>query len=373
MVPEHRSPLSTVPYINEGEGVVFHAMIHLRSVEVTPPEYTDTVMPYISSQVNLVLDGSVRSDLYPPETLDAKMGTVGWEVRTRSIVGKDGGKMHSFGFRVTSSFLDPESRNNENATQFIVAGPPSVKIISVGAPNSTVVGRTVNVNVTVQWASLFGADLRVLLIDLDGNRTETREKPISGASTSDAFTFTVTAPSKLMLWHLRAEAWTRASGSQVWRHDDADWAMDFTIAVTEEFFIAQVAGVGGPGTVPPDSTFSISAIIYYNFSNPTNIRVTSNATDAKVEMLTGVGEKDYTLQSNVQGIGAGGSIVIMVQVEYQFPNGSWQHSPNQWYKTLTVKVASGPAQGGIPDWWYKNIEKPLDDMIWKPLRKLLGI
>lgn len=371
MVPEHRSPLSTVPYINEGEGVVFHAMIHLRSVEVTPPEYTDTVMPYISSQVNLILDGSVRSDLYPPETLDAKMGTVGWEVKTRSIVGKDGGKMHSFGFRVTSSFLDPESRNNENATQFIVAGPPSARIVGVSAPNSTVVGRTVNINVTVQWAALFGADLRVLLIDPDGNRTETREKPISGASTADAFTFTVTAPSRPMLWNLRAEVWTRTSGSTTWRHDTTDWSRDFTIQVTEQRFTAKIKGVGGPGTVTPGSRFTVSAIVSYDFTAPTRTRIMAN-NETVTDTLSGAGTKTYTI--NMTAPTTTGSLAIRVQVEYQRESGgSWQHDTDNWYKTLTVNVSPKAAAWPIPDWWTKTIEKPFNDLVIKPLQELLGI
>ncbi len=232
--PEHRNSSSaraTVPYVDNGENVTFHGMIYL--LNVSPR----SMLWYASCRVVFLLDGTVRSDLLPPPTyVYLEPGGRGAKFSTKGIIVTDEGKIHTFGFRVISHYLDPQPGNDENTTQFGVTGPPRARIASVGAPSLTI-GKTANINVTVEWSAIFTADLRVILTDLDqvslGANT-THEKPIAGASSSDIFTFTVAAPSKPMKWHLRAEAWTRAQGSVTWQHDSTDWSRDFSIEVLEQ-------------------------------------------------------------------------------------------------------------------------------------------
>jgi hypothetical protein len=386
MIPEHRSPLSTVPYINANESATFHCMVYLSSIDVSPPEYQESVLSYVTAQLMFLLDGSVRNDLFPPVTLSVKIGK-GFEFSTKNIIGKDGGRVHTFGFRISSYFRDPQPRDNENSSQFIVAGLPSAKITSIKAPNMTTPGSTLDIGVVLELSATFGADLQVILVDLGSDNGTgktfdkmTREKPISGASSGDKVAFTVTAPSTPMMWHLKAEAWTRAKDSKIWRHDDTDWTEDFTIrimlkAIPYTVTNAKVIGVGAPGTVLPGNTFTVSAIIEYEFSNMTNTRITatssSNQTQAVTETLSGTGQKTYTLKMTAP---ASGSMDIKVQVEYQRPgNTSWQHDSDQWYKTLTVHIFTGAKGGFLPDWWNQQVEKPFKDIILDPIRRLLGI
>lgn len=375
MDPEHHSPVSPIPYISEGEGATYHAMIYLRSFHVIPEEYMESVRPSVTAQVFFLMDGTVRNDLFPPQTLDTSVGTAGQEVSTRSVAGSDGGRTHTFGFRVVSYFVDPQSANNENTTQFMIAGLPSATIISVNAPNTTVVSTPLNISINLQWTAAFGADLRVLLIDLDGSSFSTnmtQEKAIGGAAIGDIVSFAVTAPSSPMEWNLRAEAWTRADGSTDWRHDSTGWSRDFIITVTELVYSAKVTGVGGPGRVLPGSAFSISPVISYNFSDPTTIHLTvGNMTSVHVT-IEGVGTESYTL--NMTAPDVEGPIVIRVQVEYEI-EGSLQHDDEQWYKTLIVNVSSERAmervRGTLPDWWYEQIEKPFNEIIIDPITDFL--
>jgi hypothetical protein len=375
MDPEHHSPISPIPYISEGEGATYHAMIYLRSFHVMPEEYIESVRPSITAQVFFLMDGTVRNDLFPPKTLDVMVGTAGQEVSTRSIAGSDGGRTHTFGFRVVSYFVDPQSANNENFTQFIIAGLPSATIISVNAPNTTVVSTPLNVSINLQWTAAFGADLRVLLIDLDDSSFSTnmtQEKAIGGAAIGDVVSFTVTAPSSPMEWNLRAEAWTRADGSTEWRHDSTEWSRDFTVTVTESVYSARVTGVGGPGRVYPGSGFSISPVISYNFSDPTTIHLTVGNMTSITETIGGVGTESYTLNTTAPDVE--GHLEIRVQVEYE-REGSLQHDDEQWYKTLIVNVSSQRGmervRGPLPDWWYEQIEKPFNDRIIDPITDFL--
>jgi len=375
MDPAHHNPLSPFPYINEGEGATYHAMIHLRSFHVIPEEYMESIRPSVTAQVFFMMDGTMRNDLFPPQTLDTRVGTTGQEVSTRSVAGSDGGRTHTFGFRVVSSYVDPEPTNNENTTQFMIAGLPSATIMSVYAPNFTTVNTPVNISINLQWAAAFGADLRVLLIDLDGvsfSTNMTFEKRIGGATIGDVVSFAPTAPSSPMEWNLRAEAWTRADGSTEWRHDSTDWSRDFTITITEPVYSARVTGVGGPGTVFPGSGFSISPVISYNFSEPTTIHLrVGNLTDI-TETIDGVGTRTYTM--NMSAPAVEGPIVIRVEVQYE-REGSLQHDDEQWYKTLTVNVSSMRAMervsGPLPYWWYEQIEKPFKDRIIDPITDFL--
>jgi hypothetical protein len=375
MDPEQFGPASTIPYINEGEGATYHAMIYLRSFHVIPAEYMESVRPSITAQVFFLMDGTMRNDLFSPQTLDVRVGTAGQEVSTRSIAGIDGGRTHTFGFRVTSYFLDPESANNENTTQFIIAGLPSAKIISVNAPNFTAVNTPLNISINLEWAAAFGADLKVILIDLDGASFSTNmtfEKPISGAVIGDVVSFAVTAPSSPMEWNLRAEAWTRANNSTEWRHDSSGWSRDFTITVTESVYSARVTGVGGPGSVFPGGGFSISPIISYNFSDPTTIHLTVGNMTAITETIDGVRTKSYTM--NMTAPSVEGPLEIRVQVQYE-KEGILQHDDEQWYKTLIVNVSSMRAMervsGPLPDWWYEQIENPFKDRIIDPITDFL--
>jgi hypothetical protein len=375
MDPAHHDPLSPLPYINEGEGATYHAMVHLRSFHVIPEEYRESVRPSVTAQVFFLMDGSVRNDLFPPQTLDTRVGTAGQEVSTRSVAGIAGGRTHTFGFRVVSSYVDPEPTNNENTTQFIIAGLPSATIMSVYAPNFTAVNTPVNISINLQWAAMFGADLRVLLIDLDGSSFSTNmtfEKRIGGATIGDVVSFTPTAPSSPMEWNLRAEAWTRADGSTEWRHESTDWSRDFTITVTESVYSARVTGVGGPGRVLPGSGFSISPVISYNFSEPTTIHLTVGNMTSIPETVDGVGTKSYTV--NMSAPAVEGPIVIRVEVQYE-RDGSLQHDDEQWYKTLMVNVSSMRAMervsGPLPDWWYEQIENPFKDRIIDPITDFL--
>lgn len=375
MDPEHQSPISPIPYISEGEAATYHAMIYLRSFHVIPEEYMESVRPSITTQVSFLMDGTVRNDLFPPQTLDIRVGTAGQEVSTRSVAGSDGGRTHTFGFRVVSSFVDPQPANNENTTQFMIAGLPSATIISVNAPNTTVVSTPLNISINLQWTAAFGADLRVLLIDLDGasfSTNMTQEKAIGGAAIGDVVSFAVTAPSSLMEWNLRAEAWTRADGSTEWRHDSSGWSRDFTITVTESVYSARVTGVGGPGRVLPISGFSISPVISYNFSDPTTIHLTVGNMTSITETVDGVGTESYTL--NMTAPDVEGPMVIRVEVQYE-REGSLQHDDEQWYKTLIVNVSSGRAmervRGPLPDWWYEQIEKPFNEIIIDPITDFL--
>jgi hypothetical protein len=370
MDPEHHSPVSSIPYISEGEGTTYHAMIYLRSFYVIPEEYMESVRPYITAQVFFLMDGTVRNDLFPPQTLDVRVGTAGQEVSTRSVAGRDGGQTHTFAFRVVSYFVDPQPANNENTTQFIIAGLPSATIISVNAPNSTVVNTHLNISINLQWTAAFGADLRVLLIDPNGasfSTNMTYEKAIAGSSIGDVVSFAVTAPSSPIEWNLRTEAWTRAEGSTEWRHDSTEWSGDFSIIVTEPVYSAKVTGVGGPGRVLPGSGFSISPLIRYNFSDPTTIHLTvGNMT--LTETADGEGTESYTL--NMTAPDAEGPFEIRVQVEYEI-EGSLQHDDEQWYKTLIVNVSSERAMGPLPEWWYEQIEKPFKDRIIDPITDFL--
>ena len=375
MDPEQYSPSSSIPYINEGEGATYHAMIYLRSFHVIPEEYLESIRPSITAQVFFLMDGTLRNDLFPPQTLDTRVGTAGQQVSTRSIAGIDGGRTHTFGFRVVSYFLDPQSANNENTTQFIIAGLPSARIISVNAPNFTAVNTPLNISINLEWTAAFGADLRVLLIDIDGasfSTNMTYEKAIAGSSIGDVVSFTVTAPSSPMEWNLRAEAWTRAEGSTEWRHDSTDWSRDFTITITEQVFSARVTGVGGPGRVYPGSRFSISPVISYNFSEPTTIHLYVGNMTSIPEIVDGVGTRTYTV--NMSAPAVEGPIVLRVEVQYD-REGSLQHDDDQWYKTLTINVSSEIStegvRGPLPDWWYEQIEKPFKDRIIDPITDFL--
>lgn len=371
MDPEQYSPASSIPYINEGEGATYHAMIYLRSFHVIPEEYLESIRSSMTAQVFFLMDGTVRNDLFPPQTIDASAGTTGQQVSTRSIAGRDGGRTHTFGFRVISYFVDPQSANNENSTQFIIAGLPSATIISVKAPNFTAVNTPLNISINLQWTAAFGADLRVLLIDPNGasfSTNMTHEKAIAGSSIGDVVSFAVTAPSSPMEWDIRAEAWTRAEGSTEWRHDSTDWSRDFTITITEQIYSARVTGVGGPGRVYPGSGFSISPVISYNFSEPTTIHLMVGNMTSIPETIDGVGTRTYTL--NMSAPAVEGPIEIRVEVQYE-REGSLQHDDEQWYKTLTVNVSSEISteqiRGPLPDWWYEQIEKPFKDRIIDPI------
>jgi hypothetical protein len=375
MDPEQYSPSSSIPYINEGEGATYHAMIYLRSYHVIPEEYLESIRPSMTAQVFFLMDGTVRNDLFPPQTIDARAGTTGQQVSTRSIAGRDGGRTHTFGFRVVSYYVDPQSANNENSTQFIIAGLPSATIISVNAPNSTAVNTPLNISINLQWTAAFGADLRVLLIDTDGASfitNMTYEKAIAGSSIGDIVSFAVTAPSNPMEWNLRAEAWTRAEGSTEWRHDSTDWSRVFTITVTEQFYSARVTGVGGPGRVYPGSRFSISPVISYNFSEPTTIHLYVGNMTSIPETVDGVGTSSYTV--NMSAPAVEGPFVIRVEVQYE-REGSLQHDDEQWYKTLTINVSSETsterARGPLPNWWYEQVEKPFKDRIIDPITDFL--
>jgi hypothetical protein len=375
MDPEHHSTVSSIPYISEGEGTTYHAMIYLKSFYVIPEEYMESVRPYITAQVFFLMDGTVRNDLFPPQTLDVRVGTAGQEVSTRSVAGRDGGQTHTFGFRVISYFVDPQSANNENTTQLIIAGLPSATIISVNAPNPTVVNTHLNISINLQWTAAFGADLRVLLIDPDGasfSTNMTYEKAIAGSSIGDVVSFAVTAPSSPMEWNLRAEAWTRAEGSTEWRHDSTKWSRDFTITITESVYSASVTGVGGPGRVFPGSAFSISPVISYNFSDPTTIHLTVGNMSSMTETIHGVGTNSYTM--NISAPTVEGPFVIRVEVQYE-REGTLQHDDEQWYKTLTTNVSSEistkGARGPLPDWWYEQVEKPFKDRIIDPITDFL--
>jgi hypothetical protein len=375
MDPAHHDPLSPLPYINEGEGATYHAMVHLRSFHVIPEEYRESILPSVTAQVFFLMDGSVRNDLFPPQTLDTGVGTAGQEVSTRSVAGIAGGRTHTFGFRVVSSYVDPEPTNNENTTQFIIAGLPSATIMSVYAPNFTALNTPVNISINLQWAAMFGADLRVLLIDLDGASFSTNmtfEKRIGGATIGDVVSFAPTAPSSPMEWNLRAEAWTRADGSTEWRHDSTDWSRDFTITITEQVYSARVTGVGGPGRVYPGSGFSISPVISYNFSEPTTIHLSVGNMTSITEIIDGVGTTSYAL--NMSAPDVEGPIVLRVEVQYE-KEGSLQHDDEQWYKTLVVNVSSMRAMervsGPLPDWWYEEIEKPFNEVIIDPITDFL--
>jgi hypothetical protein len=375
MDPEQYSPSSSIPYINEGEGATYHAMIYLRSFHVIPEEYLESIRPSMTAQVFFLMDGTVRNDLFPPHTIDATAGTAGQQVSTRSIAGRDGGRTHTFGFRVISYFVDPQSANNENTTQFIIAGLPSATIISVNAPNFTAVNTPLNISINLQWTAAFGADLRVLLIDTNGasfSTNMTYEKAIAGSSIGDLVSFAVTAPSSPMEWNLRAEAWTRAEGSTEWRHDSTDWSRDFTITITEQVYSARVTGVGGPGRVFPGSAFSISSVISYNFSDPTTIHLYVGNMTSMTETIDGAGTKSYTM--NMSAPAVEGPFVIRVEVQYE-REGSLQHDDEQWYKILTVNVSSETstdgARGPLPDWWYEQVEKPFKDRIIDPITDFL--
>jgi hypothetical protein len=371
MDPEQYSPSSSIPYISEGEGATYHAMIYLRSFHVIPEEYLESIRPSMTAQVFFLMDGTLRNDLFPPQTLDTRVGTAGQQVSTRSIAGRDGGRTHTFSFRVVSYFLDPQSANNENTTQFIIAGLPSARIISVNAPNFTAVNTLLNISINLEWTAAFGADLRVSLIDLDGasfSTNMTYEKAIAGSSIGDVVSFTVIAPSSPMEWNLRAEAWTRSEGSTEWRHDSTDWSRDFTITITKQVYSARVTGVGGPGRVHPGSRFSISPVISYNFSEPTTIHLIVGNMTSIPETVDGVGTRTYTV--NMSAPTVEGPIVFRVEVQYD-REGSLQHDDDQWYKTLTINVSSEIStegvRGPLPDWWYEQVEKPFKDRIIDPI------
>ena len=277
----------------------------------------------------------------------------------------DGGKTHTYSFKIVSYFTDLNPGNNEKSDQFTVAGLSSAKIVAVDAPNSTIVGTTLDIDIIVDWSTTFGADLKVILYYSNGS--EIQEKPITGASTGDRITFTVTAPSTPKLWHFGAEVWTRAIDSTEWRHDSTGWGTNFTINVIEQFFSAKVIGVGDPGTVRLGSTFDLTAFIKYEFSEPMKIIVKVDKQSLE-ETLSGKGVKNFTF--NIPAPSNEGTMDLKVEVEY-YKDGSWQQD-EQSYKTLSMKVQKERAVGPLPEFWYENVEKPFKELIIDPIMDLFS-
>ncbi|MEM3048913.1 MAG: hypothetical protein QXK72_06875, partial [Candidatus Bathyarchaeia archaeon] len=67
-----------------------------------------------------------------------------------------------------------------------------------------------------------------------------------------------------------------------------------------------------------------------------------------------------------------GDLGIKVKVEYQ-RGGVWRNDSEQSYKTMTVNIYSGVREWPLPEWWNRLIEKPVDDYLVRPIKRLFGL